>query len=511
MIGQPNVFAILPAAKPGEAPIRTDSANAGDDTFRDFIQDAVKDSSTNQQNRSAERQERTERNATSEQNNKVESKDSRPQETTAANETKETSIQNEKASTSYQETTGTETAAAADKATPLVEQLKDLQLSQEKIDALLEFLDIDGTADLNTLLQSLVQKLNLTAETGIADPAANPLSQKQEQLLSLLKNQGTQVADLLAKAGLTEQETKNLLTKIQTLQSNQTVLQADKKTTEDILVKLSGEKAPETKSDFFSQFSDLSKQGEKSDRQAPIDKILSQSANEPAKETLQQPLEKTAATAPKLDDLFPDKNIQNNLIQTGNANALKANEGFKAPLDAKVQSVSLATDSAAKTVEGAKPVSAETLSAKGTNEARVINQIINKVSLRTNGAQNEIKIKLDPPSLGTVRMNVTTTGDSVRTVVIAENHAVKQIIENNLTQLRDSMNGQGLKIESFTVLVGGNEGQTGQQNTPQGNRSFTPGFGYGEATDFAEGTPETAAPSAARNFYFDSQAISVFA
>jgi len=34
-------------------------------------------------------------------------------------------------------------------------------------------------------------------------------------------------------------------------------------------------------------------------------------------------------------------------------------------------------------------------------------------------------------------MNIITSGDGVRTVIIAENQAVKQTIENNLSQLRD--------------------------------------------------------------------------
>ena len=410
-------------------------------------------------------------------------------------------------------TTEATTAAVTPAALPLTEQLQNLGLSSEKIDALLEFLGIDGNADLNTFLQSLTRQLNLNPETALTDVAGNPSSQ-QQQLLSLLKDQGARAADLLARAGFTDQESKNLLGKIQTLQSNQAVLQADKTATEDLAVQLSGEKAPETKSDFFSQFSDLSKQGEKSEGQASIDKILSKSASEPAKDPFQKPLGKAIATEPKPHDLSPETSIQNNLAQTGagaNNNPVKTAEGFKAPLDAKVQSVTVTADSAAKTIEGAKSAAPETLAAKATSEARVIDQIINKVSLRTSGAQNEIKIRLDPPSLGTVRMNVTTSGDSVRTVIIAENHAVKQIIENNLTQLRDSMNGQGLKVESFTVLVGGNDGQTGQQNTPQGDRAFTTAFGYAGAPGYAEATPETAVPAMARRFYYDSQSISVIA
>ncbi|NOX99724.1 MAG: flagellar hook-length control protein FliK, partial [Verrucomicrobia bacterium] len=98
-----------------------------------------------------------------------------------------------------------------------------------------------------------------------------------------------------------------------------------------------------------------------------------------------------------------------------------------------------------------------------------------------------------------------------RTVVIAENHAVKQIIENNLIQLRDSMASQGLKVESFTVMVGGDEGQAGQQNTP--NEGFSH-YADPSATrnDEASETLADRTPSGTmRILHGDSQSISVMA
>jgi flagellar hook-length control protein FliK len=47
-------------------------------------------------------------------------------------------------------------------------------------------------------------------------------------------------------------------------------------------------------------------------------------------------------------------------------------------------------------------------------------------------------------------------------MIIAENHAVKQTIENNFNQLRDAMSEQGLKVDSFSVMVGGESGSSNQ-------------------------------------------------
>ena len=61
-------------------------------------------------------------------------------------------------------------------------------------------------------------------------------------------------------------------------------------------------------------------------------------------------------------------------------------------------------------------------------------------------------------------MNITTSADGVRTLIVAENQAVKQLIESNLSQLRDSMLAKGLTLDGFSVLVGGDsDSQFSQQ------------------------------------------------
>ncbi|GJL78760.1 MAG: hypothetical protein NPINA01_17490 [Nitrospinaceae bacterium] len=520
MLNQTNILSILPSPTVGDAALKGDISSLGDSTFQNFMKDAVRESSYAREDKAPARQERAEQPATPEQN-RVEPKENRAAEEVSPTRDQKSSDLNAKETQygNYQDATHTRADETTDQKTPssdnqtkVAEHLKDLNVSPEKIDALLEFLNVDGGADINALLASLVQKLNLNPQNLNVDSAIDPAVQ-QQQLLSLLKDPG-QAVDLLVKAGLTEQTAKNLLNKAQSLQGNQAALKAGEDAADDVLVKLTGERTTEGKADFLSQFSDLSKQGDKPQRQASIEKVLTQAAKEPAPELTQKPLEKSLAAAPKLEESFQANPSQSSPVppqNLANANPLKGNEGLKPPAEVKVQSVNAVSDSAARASDGAKPVSAETLSARGTTEAKVLHQIINKFSLRTHGSQSEIKIKLDPPSLGTVRMNVSTSGDAVRTVVIAESHAVKQIIENNLTQLRDSMSGQGLKVDSFTVLVGGNEGQAGQQNKPHEGRSHYAGSPYAENPSSTETQADPLTDGRSRIFYGESQSISVMA
>jgi flagellar hook-length control protein FliK len=92
------------------------------------------------------------------------------------------------------------------------------------------------------------------------------------------------------------------------------------------------------------------------------------------------------------------------------------------------------------------------------------------------GAANMVKrgsgrivITLEPPNLGTLNMDVRVHNDAVRMILIADNHDVKQVLHTNLDQLKTALQGQGLNIDRFEVLV--------QERTYDGNPGFQPGDG----------------------------------
>ena len=149
----------------------------------------------------------------------------------------------------------------------------------------------------------------------------------------------------------------------------------------------------------------------------------------------------------------------------------------------------------------------EKLIARGASETKILNQIVNKLNVRTSGSQNEVHVKLDPPSLGTVRLNISTVGDSVRTIIIAENHAVKQTIENNFNQLRDAMSDQGLKVDSFSVTVGGESGNTQTNDNQLDDGDSSNPMKAEQASELDLEFQETSSPL----FYDGNQSISVLA
>jgi len=193
------------------------------------------------------------------------------------------------------------------------------------------------------------------------------------------------------------------------------------------------------------------------------------------------------------------------------ASTSKNLEAIKINGEVQVQSSNVATENTNKTVSTIKSTLPESSIYKAPIENRVIDQIINRLSVRSNGSQSEVKIRLDPPSLGTVRLNISTSADGVRTLIVAENQAVKQLIENNLSQLRDSMANQGLKLDGFSVEVGGDSNPGFSQQQDNLDQFNTNGSSREDTSELEDQISEE--PTRQTSFIFDdiSQTFSVVA
>src|SRR3989338_3768897 len=84
----------------------------------------------------------------------------------------------------------------------------------------------------------------------------------------------------------------------------------------------------------------------------------------------------------------------------------------------------------------------------------VINQIVENAQIIVKGDKKEIKIHLDPPSLGSIHIKVTMDSHSMKVTAIADTPYVKEVIESNLNELKRSLADSGIKVEQFSVFVG---------------------------------------------------------
>jgi flagellar hook-length control protein FliK len=100
-------------------------------------------------------------------------------------------------------------------------------------------------------------------------------------------------------------------------------------------------------------------------------------------------------------------------------------------------------------------------------QSDIIQQIVRNMNFRTDGSHSRVQIRLKPEFLGDIRMQIITENHQVMVRMSADSHAVKEIIEHNMHQLKHELQQHGLQIEKFEVLVGqeGNEGKNSWQQS----------------------------------------------
>jgi flagellar hook-length control protein FliK len=110
----------------------------------------------------------------------------------------------------------------------------------------------------------------------------------------------------------------------------------------------------------------------------------------------------------------------------------------------------------------------------------VVDQIVQGAHVMVRDGAVQMQIRLEPAELGKVELKITCERNIVAAHFVAENEAVKQIIESNLPQLKSTLLQNGVQAESFSVSVSDNGltqhgGQFGRHNAfsqPQQSKAY---------------------------------------
>lgn len=84
----------------------------------------------------------------------------------------------------------------------------------------------------------------------------------------------------------------------------------------------------------------------------------------------------------------------------------------------------------------------------------LINQVVEQAKVVIGHDKTEMVIHLKPDHLGKLELKVVTEQGIVAAKFIAESQQVKEIIETNMQQLKDSLQKQGIYIDGVSVQVG---------------------------------------------------------
>jgi flagellar hook-length control protein FliK len=323
----------------------------------------------------------------------------------------------------------------------LKELLAGLNIDTEVINQLVSALNNGDAAGAQNILNALRGLLQTSGQEALS-PAAEFLTD-----VATNRSNPTELQALLVRAGLTQEEAQQVIQQVRTGNIAQPVSDHSTQPAKTAIDAIASKLNPENSSGSGNPQNGDSSGSTRNSSEGPrnftglagekLETLASLVAPDKAGNAQTNPLIAKPSASPLLNSSASGQTVPGVLA-----------EGTQAP--------AVVADAAAKGAEFVKPAVTETYNGRASMDKPITAQIIEKFTLRGFGNQREVHIKLDPPSLGTIRMNVSTSGETVRATIVAENNVVKSVIENNLSQLKDSITHQGIKIDSFNVLVGGN-------------------------------------------------------
>ena len=146
-------------------------------------------------------------------------------------------------------------------------------------------------------------------------------------------------------------------------------------------------------------------------------------------------------------------------------------------------------------LEGAQAKSAGTVMASATTEKTGASSILERVVqvrelLSTTGGSilklvkdggGKMTLRLDPPTLGKMQVEVEIVNRQCTAKIFAEDSTVKHALLQGASHLREALESQGLKLQSFEVeLQNQNQQQHGQEFFSREDAPGQRGFGAGE-------------------------------
>jgi len=145
-----------------------------------------------------------------------------------------------------------------------------------------------------------------------------------------------------------------------------------------------------------------------------------------------------------------------------------------------------------KAFEATSP-SRQTDTGQDSLRTQTLDQIVRKAVIYVRNGQHEAKIDLKPEFLGHVRMQVTTENHQVTVKILTEFGFVKDMVENNIQQLKADLQQQGLNVDKLEVAVSSDSDEykhphekAGQAKDRQcSNAGTNPGNREGETRDQA--------------------------
>ncbi|MCF6265599.1 MAG: flagellar hook-length control protein FliK [Desulfuromusa sp.] len=157
-------------------------------------------------------------------------------------------------------------------------------------------------------------------------------------------------------------------------------------------------------------------------------------------------------------------------LPVGSAKQMLENLTHQAPSHLQSQGqVPVQGMDASRTMLPTNPV-VQLASGQQVTESQIFDQVVTQLSGSVNGESGRMVLRLQPAELGSLRLELIVEGDRIKANLHAQNHQVQEVLERNLPQLRNALAAQGLKIDQFQVNTDQHQQSSQFENLAQQNQ-----------------------------------------
>lgn len=101
---------------------------------------------------------------------------------------------------------------------------------------------------------------------------------------------------------------------------------------------------------------------------------------------------------------------------------------------------------------------------------RIMDQITEYMKVEVKAEMTELELRLQPESLGTLHIHLSAKEGAVTAQFMAENEAVRAVLEAQTAQLKENLNNQGIKVEAVEVTIASHEFERSFAQNSDGSR-----------------------------------------
>ncbi|WP_192929649.1 flagellar hook-length control protein FliK [Alkaliphilus serpentinus] len=333
-------------------------------------------------------------------------------------------------------------------------QEPDTKISEDYKEMLVfeEYSSVELIEEENEIIIDIPSILNLLQQLQNQD-----ILNKEEikEILAVLNSSGKELPKLEGLLKLLEEKITTIeegILNLSKLDSNET----------EVLQKMSEEKALllNIKEHIQKLHKDI-KVDPQSVSQKNMDPILMESAHKKAA-TSNVEAKEVKVTEESLTELTKEKTVKVTLEGKGEDKGTLKESNTPQQKDASViefNPINLTKDLINEKVIGA----AKALNQQQIDPQNVMNQVVDKIELLVLNQKSEMKLQLSPENLGTLTIKITIEDGVLTGKVFTANPQVKELLENNLNQLKINLGDKGINVSSLEVSVDQNNQRFGER------------------------------------------------